>query len=263
MKETLIAALRIAGEELLKYFGKNLDFEEKESQSSIVTKADLKSDSMIVNFIENNFPSHRIISEESGYKNKPSEYTWVIDPLDGTSNFASAVPWFGTLITLFENDYPIMGGAYLPIQELLYFAEKGKGAYKNGVPFNMGKNLGLKNSLITFAVDFTDDEKVLDASINIYRNLVKSARNIRCTNSLVDFLYVAEGKFGGCINLFTRVWDISGLGLIISEAGGVMKDINGEGIKYKINKKIVTENFAVMAGSEKLIEEIKQEVLNI
>jgi len=69
----------------------------------------------------------------------------------------------------------------------------------NGKPFRMARNNGLKNSLFSFNVDFTDNEKVLDDSISIYKNLVRAVRNIRCTNSLVDFLYVAEGKFGGCI----------------------------------------------------------------
>jgi myo-inositol-1(or 4)-monophosphatase len=261
MKNTLIEALKISGTELVKYFGENIDFETKESQSSIVTQADLKSDSLIVTFIEKKFPFHNIISEESGYRNKNSKYTWVIDPLDGTSNFASAVPWFGTLITLFEKNMPIMAGAYLPIQDLLYFAEKGKGSSKNKAPFSIGKSQDLKNSLITFSVDFTDDVKVLDRSICIYKNLVKAARNIRSTNSLVDFLYVAEGKFGGCINLFTKVWDISGLGLIISEAGGVMKNINGDDIEFTINEKIISENFSVIVGSEEIIEELREKVL--
>lgn len=103
---------------MLKYFGQPLDFSIKESQSNIVTKADLKSDSLISRLISDKFPSHNIISEESGFTNKNSEYTWVIDPLDGTSNFASAVPWFGVLITLLQNSVPIMGGAYLPVSKI-------------------------------------------------------------------------------------------------------------------------------------------------
>jgi myo-inositol-1(or 4)-monophosphatase len=261
MKETLIVALRAAGEELLKHFGNQSGFKVKESQSSIVTQADLKSDSLIVTFIRERFPSHNIISEESGFTSKNSKYTWVIDPLDGTSNFASAIPWFGVLIALFEENIPVMGGAYLPVPDLLYFAEKGKGAFLNGNPFTMIKNNSLKNSLFSFNVDFTDNEKVLDASINIYKNLVKATRNIRCTNSLVDFLYVAEGKFGGCINLFTRIWDISALGLIIEEAGGVIKYVTGEEIKFYLSENISEANFAVMAGSEEIITELKKRVL--
>ena len=84
--------------------------------------------------IRRGFPGHNIISEEAGYIDNNSEYTWVIDPLDGTSNFASGIPWFGVLITLFKKNEPIMAGAYLPVQDILYFAEAGKGAFRNGQP---------------------------------------------------------------------------------------------------------------------------------
>lgn len=261
MKETLIKALKAAGEELLKHFGKQTDFTVKESQSSIVTQADLKSDLLICSLIREDFPRHNIVSEESGFSNRNSKYTWVIDPLDGTSNFASAIPWFGVLIALFEDNIPVLGGAYLPVSDQMYIAEKGKGTSLNGKAFKMTKNTGLKNSLFSFNVDFTDNKKVLDDSIDIYRNLVKAVRNIRCTNSLVDFLYVAEGKFGGVINLFTRVWDIAALGLIIEEAGGRMMYITGENIIFRFNEKTPETNYAVMAGSEDIITEIRQRVV--
>ena len=261
MKETLILALETAGKELLEQFGKNPDIRVKESQSSIVTKADLKSDSLIISLIREHFHSHNIISEESGFSNMNSRYAWVIDPLDGTSNFASAVPWFGVLIALFEDNIPVLGGAYLPVLNQMYIAEKGKGAVLNGKPFSMAKNSGLKNSLFSFNVDFTDNEKMLNDSIRIYKNLVKAVRNIRCTNSLVDFLYVAEGKFGGIINLFTRVWDISALGLIIEEAGGMMKYVTGDNIKFLLDEKISEANFAVMAGSAEIISELTKRVM--
>jgi len=261
MKETLIEALNIAGEELLNHFGKQTDFKVKESQSSIVTQADLKSDSLISKLIRDRFPDHNIISEESGFSNLKSKFTWVIDPLDGTSNFASAIPWFGVLIALFEDNKPVLGGAYLPVLNQMYIAEKGNGVKLNGKPFRMAKNNGLRNSLVSFNVDFTDNDKVLNDSINIYKKLVRAARNIRCTNSLVDFLYVAEGKFGGVINLFTRIWDISALGLIIEEAGGSMRYVNGEKIIFRFDDRISEANFPVMAGSEEIIAELKESVL--
>ena len=153
MKNILIAALKISGSELLDIFGSQIESIQKESQSSIVTKADLKSDALIVNLITEKYPDHNILSEEGGFINKGSEYTWVIDPLDGTSNFASALPWFGVLIALFKGNIPIMGGAYLPVNDQLFFAEKGKGTYKNGNRFYLDKNKILKNSLVAFSVE--------------------------------------------------------------------------------------------------------------
>ncbi len=258
MKETLISALRISGKTLLEYFNKPGEIKHKESQSSIVTEADFASDLVITKIIREKFPEHNMISEETGFEDRNSEYTWVIDPLDGTSNFASGIPWFGVLISVFRNNVPVMGGAYLPVSDLLYFAEKGKGALKNDVPLNMVMNKELKNSLIAFSVDYTDDEAFLNKAIKIYKYIIKGSRNIRSTNSVVDFIYVAEGKIGGCINLYTKVWDICGLGLIIKEAGGIMKDIYGNDIHFSITKDIMVTNFPVVAGSREIVEALKK-----
>jgi myo-inositol-1(or 4)-monophosphatase len=263
MKETLITALNTAGAELLKYFGTPVETTQKESQSSVVTKADLSSDAMIVKLLTDKYPHHNIISEEGGFVDRKSVYTWVIDPLDGTSNFASALPWFGVLIALFEDSSPIMGGAYLPVTDDLYFAEKGRGAVKNGIPFSIDKSKKLKDSLVAFAVDFTDDENELDRSLLIYKNLVTAARNTRATNCLIDFLNVAENKFGACINLNTKVWDIAALGLIISEAGGLMKETDGKDVSYSFDDGITDRVFPVMVGSESIIDEIEKQVLKL
>ncbi len=133
MKETLISVLKSAGKVLLKHFEQPLETRVKESQSSIVTAADLESDAMITKLIRKKYPMHNIISEESGFLNNSSDYTWVIDPLDGTSNFASGLPWFGVLISIFHHNVPVMGGAYLPVGDILYLAEKDRGAERNGI----------------------------------------------------------------------------------------------------------------------------------
>jgi fructose-1,6-bisphosphatase/inositol monophosphatase family enzyme len=98
----------------------------------------------------------------------------------------------------------------------------------------------------------------LNKGIEIYKYLIKSSRNLRSTNSLVDFIYVAEGKFGGCINLYTKIWDISALGLIISESGGLMIDINGDDIKFSMDDLIVEKNFPVISGSKEIVESIRK-----
>lgn len=254
----MISALKASGKTLLEYFNKPIEFKLKESQSSIVTKADLKSDALIVKIIKDNFPAHNILSEETGFRNNKSKYTWVIDPLDGTSNFVASIPWFGTLISIFDYNKPVMGGAYFPVQDELFIAECGGGVLKNGKPFTKLRNNDLKDSLFAFSLDYSDDDVFLNKGIEIYKYIVKNSRNIRSTNSLVDFIYVAEGKFGGCLNLFTRVWDISATGLIISEAGGFMKDLKGNDLQFNIGHDIVERNFAVIAGSEKIIGRIKK-----
>lgn len=262
MKQTLIDCLKMSGGLLLKKLGREFEVSVKENQSSIVTQADFKSEELIIENIRKRYPYHNIISEESGFIDSGSDFTWVVDPLDGTSNFASALPWFGVLITLFEADFPVMGGAYLPASDTLYLAEKGKGLYRNGKLLLMKKQHELRNALFAFSVDYTDDEKLFSNCIGIYRKVLKTTRSIRSTNSLVDFLSVAEGKFGGCINLFTKIWDISGLGLIISEAGGVVKNIDGNDLQFKLGSGSCDNNYAVMAGSPAIVEEIKKHILN-
>jgi myo-inositol-1(or 4)-monophosphatase len=261
MKDTLNEALRISGKILLEYFSKPLDSRIKESQSSIVTEADFASDSAISALIRNNFPVHNIISEETGFTNNNSEYTWVIDPLDGTSNFAAGIPWFGILITLFRGNEPVLAGASLPVWNIVYTVEKGKGAFRNGELLPQLTDRKLKDTLFSFCVDYTDDIAFLDGGLEIYKYLVRGSRNIRSTNSLVDFIYVAEGKFGGVLNLFTKVWDIAGLGLLINEAGGIMQNADGEDIRFEISDKLAEINFPVLAGNRLIVETLKKDIL--
>jgi myo-inositol-1(or 4)-monophosphatase len=258
MKNLLISALKVSGKILLEYFNSPMEIRLKESQSSIVTKADIESEKIIIALIRERFPDHNIISEESGFTNNNSEYTWIIDPLDGTSNFTSGIPWFGVLISLLVNNIPVMGGAYLPVQDSLYFAETGKGVFRNGETLPLIKNNRLKDSLFAFCVDYTEDKVFLNKGMEIYKYIVKNSRNIRSTNSLIDFIYVAEGKFGGVLNLNTKVWDISGLGLIISEAGGIMKNINGNDIQYYVCEDLIKENFPVIAGTVQIVESLEK-----
>src|SRR5512133_270956 len=157
MKETLVEALRISGTILSEYFSKPLTEDVKESQSSIVTEADFASDAAAKKLISAKFPGHNIISEETGFINNGSDYTWIIDPLDGTSNFAAGIPWFGVLITLLKGNSPELAGAFLPDSDTMYIAERGKGAFRNGESIQNIQQKDLKDSLFAFCVDYTDD----------------------------------------------------------------------------------------------------------
>ena len=132
LKSTLLGA----GEILRNGFGTALTIETKQDQSNVVTESDFKSEEYIRNAIRTTYPQHNILGEEHGYEDHGSEYTWIIDPLDGTSNFAAAIPWFGVLIALLKDNQPVLAGAYLPMTDEVYLAEKGKGATKNGKPIH-------------------------------------------------------------------------------------------------------------------------------
>ena len=253
MKDILIFALREAGKIQLHNFAKVHQVQQKESLSSIVTEVDILCDKIIVDAIRQKFPLHNIISEESGFASNGSIYTWVIDPLDGTSNFAAGMPWFGVLIALFENNIPKMAGAYLPIEDKLFFAEKGSGAFVNNKKLKIAE-AELKNSLFAFSIDYTDDQAFLERGLTLYRFLIRNSRNIRSTNSLVDYLMVAENKLGGAINMFSKIWDIAAPWLIIKEAGGNMKPLDGEALEFEIDEKSLSRNYPVIAGSNSILK---------
>ena len=256
MKDLLIEILKETGRFQKANFRKNHVVELKESISNIVTEVDMACDQLITNAISLKFPSHNILTEENGFKTNQSKYTWVIDPLDGTSNFAAGIPWFGVIIALFEDNLPILAGAYLPMDDSICIAESGKGAYLDGKKLRI-ENIELKNSLVGFATDYNENKAFTEYGLDIYRFLIKSTRNIRCTNSLVDFMMVADGRMAGVVNLFTKIWDIAAFWLIIKEAGGTMKDIYNQEIQFVLNEENKDRNYPVVAGSLSFIAELK------
>jgi myo-inositol-1(or 4)-monophosphatase len=255
MKNFIIRILKEAGQIQLGHFSHTHHVNHKESISSIVTDVDLLCDRAITDAINLEYPSHNIISEEGGMIDKGSEFTWVIDPLDGTSNYAGNIPWFGVLIALFREDVPVIAGAYLPVDDKLYLAEAGLGASLNNKRLLL-RNVGMKDQLMCFSSDFTEDEEFLNYGLDIYRFLLKNSRNIRSTNSLLDLIYVAEGKLGGAVNLFNKIWDIAAPYLIIREAGGEMRDIYGNTINFSLSKENILRNYPIMAGTPSVIKEL-------
>ncbi|OFY53090.1 MAG: hypothetical protein A2Y87_12535 [Bacteroidetes bacterium RBG_13_46_8] len=249
MKAVLMEALEQAGASLRHNFNKALVITLKENQSSIVTNADLESEKTIISIITKTFPGHNIISEECGFIHNGSDITWVIDPLDGTSNFAAHIPWFGVLIAVLKGSEPLMAGALLPVQQDVYYAEKGAGSFKNGERIKVTASSNLREMLVAFSTDNTGDEDYLDKGIAILKKLITGSRNIRTTNSLIDFLYVAEGKLGACVNMYTKLWDIAAPALLIKEAGGFMTDLKGNEICYMLDKNKYKVNYSVAVAS--------------
>lgn len=252
MENILKEALKEAGKILTSYFGSVTDYDIKENQSNIVTKADIESERRIQEIISQSFPEHNILGEEMGFQDKGSAYTWVIDPIDGTSNFAAGIPWFGVIICLLKDDIPILSGAYLPIQDQLYVAEKGGGAFLNDRPILVSSEGKLKNVLFGYSLDYSDKSGKTEAESILIRNIVKEVRNLRSTNSIVDFCYCADGRLGAVINQTTKIWDIAGPGLLVEEAGGKVSDLHGMPLDFSLNKENYGRNFEVIFSNNKL-----------
>jgi myo-inositol-1(or 4)-monophosphatase len=248
-REILKSAVKAAGTVLLDHFGKPLEISVKENISSIVTEADLASERTIIEILESTSEPCNILSEESGFRDHRSSYTWVIDPLDGTSNFAAGLPWFGVIITLFHEEAPIQAAMYLPVDDLLYYGGIGKGAWRNQDPIRCSKSKDLNELLIAYSFDFNSDPGKTDREMDLMGKLSRKIRNTRSTNSLVDFCYTSDGRLGAAINQTTRIWDIAAPWLLIKEAGGVVTDISGTEILFDLEKGAFDQNYTIVAAA--------------
>lgn len=248
--------LKEASTILMSKFGKEIEEELKENQSSIVTEMDVAAERKIEHIISTKYPSHSIVGEETGAVMTGSEYTWVIDPIDGTSNYAAGLPWFGTLLAVLQHDKPYAAGAYLPYYDLLYYAEEGKGATCNGQTIQVTQERSLKNVLFSYATDYSVNLEKTKYETDLLFEVIQNVRNIRATNCLIDFCYVADGRFGGNINHSTKIWDIVAPYLIIKEAGGIMTELDGSDIEFDLNIDNYLRNYAVIACASHLFEPV-------
>lgn len=251
-RSTLKAALRKGGETLITYLGRSMEARVKESISSVVTEADLASEDAILTVLSDSGEACNIITEETGYMDRQSEYTWVVDPLDGTSNYAAGLPWFGVIIALFKGESPILGGMYLPVDDEIYLAEAGLSPTRNGEPIRVTVSPNLSEQLISYSFDFSEDPKKTKSEMEIMAHLSRKVRNIRSTNSLVDFCYTADGRLGAALNQTTKIWDIAVPWLMIREGGGIVTDIHGREISFDLTAEAVNLNYTIIASGTAL-----------
>lgn len=219
-KKTALLAVKEAGNVLEKNFGKVAKFSRKKDLS-LLTTVDLRADIIITKIIKRNFPSHNIVSEESGGE-YGKEFTWLIDPLDGTTNYTLNFPFFSVSLALLYNEKPILGLVFNPISKELYFAERGKGAYLNKKKISVNNNSNLSRATLGFSrgTDLARGTKILS----------KIAPHIRTFrfwgSSNLDICQVASGKIDGYFTVKSPYDVIAGV-LIVKEAGGKATDFKG------------------------------------
>jgi len=249
-------ALLEASKIIMSKFGGMIAGELKENQSSIVTEMDVAAERKIEHIISTKYPNHSILGEETGAVMTGSEFTWIIDPIDGTSNYAAGLPWFGTLIAVLRNDIPYAAGAYLPFYDQLYYAEKGKGVTCNDQPIQVTQESNLKNILLAYATDYSINLDKTRFEMDLLFKIIQNVRNMRATNCLVDFCYVADGRLGANINHSCKIWDIVAPYLIIKEAGGKMTDLYGEEIDFDLSMDNYLKEYKVIAAGKNLLNPI-------
>ena len=255
-RDALVKALEIGGEVLLDHFGKINNIKVKDSFSSVVTEADLAAEKAILDSLNTLPGQYNFITEETGFINNTSDYTWVIDPLDGTSNFVAGLPWFGVLIALFHKQEPLQAGMYLSLEKTLYYAGKGEGAWKNNHPILTTDKMDLKDILVSYSFDYNSAPGKTLKEMELIAKLSSQIRNIRATNSLYDFCCLADGRLGAAINQTTKIWDIAAPWLVIREAGGKVTDISGREISFDVSPGSSEKNYTILASTKALHERL-------
>lgn len=220
-----------AGKIISKYFGTKHQYQFKnEDKSDFATQADLESEQKIVQILTKNFPKHNIIAEEGGKTNKNSDYTWVIDPLDGTISFACGMPYFAVSIGLLKENTPVLGVVYHVFTKDLYWAQVNKGAYMNGKQIKVSQKNELNSANLT--IDFGHRQRRLP-KIDLYIiPLVKEAGYLYAIGSAVmSMMLVAQGIQDGMI-VQAWIWDGVAGTIIVQEAGGRVTDFSGNQIDW-------------------------------
>jgi myo-inositol-1(or 4)-monophosphatase len=224
--------VRKAGDAVLKRFGKDFHIHVKtDSPWDGVTKADLAAERMIIAEIKKHYPAHGIIAEESGSYNPEAEYVWIIDPIDGTLNFATGVPLFSTMVALVHRRKVVLSAIYMPVMNELFFAKAGGGAYLNGKRIHCSRRREFKNSLgcgfSSIRMRTAPFIKSLFSAIGKEHVVFNSFGAIS-----VNACYVACGRRDWLMAPHGALHDFAPTYLILKEAGCAATDITGEPWKF-------------------------------
>lgn len=255
MIEKVILIAREAGEIIRNGFGKNVSIEYKTNASNLVTEIDKKSENTIINYIHKNFPSHTILAEESGKHFYGSEYLWVIDPLDGTTNFAHGLPIFSVSIGVQKNNEIIAGVVYDVMNDKVYSAEKGGGAFRDNTKLQVSSNSNLEESVLVTGFPYDIKENPGNA-IEIFTSFLRKARAIRRLGSAaIDFCYVASGVFDAFWEVHLQPWDMCAGKLLVEEAGGIVTNFKNENTDI-YSKQILASNIKIHPAMLEILKKI-------
>lgn len=239
IRNVLLKAAVESGRFIRRSVGKIEEISRK-GRDNIVTDVDKKAEAMIIGRILRSFPDHSILSEESEPRAGDTGYRWIIDPLDGTTNFAHAFPFFCVSIAVEKNSKMALGCVYDPMRNELFFAEAGKGAYLNRKRIRVSSVRYLIDGFL--ATGFSYGVKKKDRNIRYFRKLLTRSLAIRRAGSAaLDLCYVACGRFDGFWEMDLHPWDSAAGMLIVQESGGRVTKFDGT--KYSpYDKNILATN---------------------
>ncbi|MBN1971741.1 MAG: inositol monophosphatase [Candidatus Delongbacteria bacterium] len=222
--ETAIKAAKLAGNVIKMSRPAEINLK---STADYVTEIDLICQNIIIDNIENNFPDHEILAEENGGFFRKTNKLWIIDPLDGTTNFIRNLSHSGVSIAFYDEGDLQVGVVYDPYRDELFSAIKGEGAFLNDKPIKVSETIEFKNSLFATGFPFRHPDKV-----KIYKNvfeevLINCSGIRRMGSAALDLCWTASGRYDGFFEGWLAPWDIAAGALILREAGGIISDFYG------------------------------------
>lgn len=244
-----------AGEWIKSRIGRFAEPDLKQSMHDLVTEVDKGSERLIRNLIATHFPQHSFLGEE-GVEPGPeasakaleevgnAEYLWIVDPIDGTTNFVHGFPFYSVSIALAHKGQVIVGVVYDPSKDELFVAERGKGAYVHGKPMKVSKEKTLRQSLVATGFP-ADHQMALPLNLRQIQAVAPKVRNVRTAGSAaLHMAYVAAGRLSGFWEIGLNSWDLAAGSLLVEEAGGRVTDQNGEPYHLGV-RNVVASNGAV------------------
>jgi myo-inositol-1(or 4)-monophosphatase len=258
LKPALLNAVNAGAAEILRFFNNDFKISNKEGINNLVTEADHASEKAIIEVIKSAFPGHYILSEEAGEIVQDSNYKWIIDPIDGTINFAHGIPLNCVSIGIEHHGEIIMAAVYNPHLNELFFAEKGTGATLNDKPIRVSEqSQTIKACLVTgFPYTYLN---MPNGPLEIFERFIRKGVPVRRLGSAaIDLCWVACGRFDGFYEHKLEAWDSAAGYLIVEEAGGKVTDHEGNKFsvyQHKIlatNGKIHDEMLAVINNKKEL-----------
>lgn len=242
---TISLVRRVGAYQLENFRSGNLSIDTKFNKNDVVTNVDRASERMLIDYITLHYPTHSVISEETGERLiEDSEYCWIIDPLDGTANYSTGLPQFSISIALYRDGIPVMGIVYAPYLNELFHAVKGEGAFLNGEPIRIPERRSLKDA--TVATGFPVDKNTNpDNNLDALTRVLPAVRAVRRLGSAaLDICYVSAGFLDAYWEMNLHKWDIAAGELILQEAGGLIRNYRDD------------RNLSIIAASPGVMDEL-------
>ncbi len=228
MEEFIRTITKKAGKAVLKEYGKLGHKYTKDNVADVVTEADLNASKIIIDAIKKNYPDHGIISEEEPDYQEKADYVWIIDPLDGSRNFSTRTPLFGVMVALAKNNELQLSAIYDPIQDELFFAKKGKGAFRSGEKIHCNDNKKWEHSYGCCHANISSVPRI-EPLLNLINFAKKEVFWYNAFGSVCTaVIHLADGRRDWYFSGGSTAWDYAPGALLLQEAGCVVTDLEGK-----------------------------------